>query len=175
MKKLLFLVALALIGCENYTTNQESKVIEKGVIVHDTITKYLTHECSKEYGVKATETDYGETHVFEIHNKRTDEIVFYLQPLVIINDAKKVAQKEKAGGKLSTQAKCKHDMQSHTIYCGVLAKLDDKVLINFLKVWPESEFHLIETYNYGTNLVGNTITIFPRPLPFMINKGENNE
>jgi len=164
MKKLLFLTALALIGCENYTTNQESKVIEKEVIVHDTITKYLTHECSKEYGVKATLTEKGESHVYEIHSKRTNEIIFYLQPLVILDELKKVGQKEKAHGKFS--AKCEHDMKSHTIYCGASANLNEKVIINFLKEWPDSEFYLIESYNYGSYLDDSTITVFPRTSPY---------
>lgn len=157
MKKLLLLTALTLIGCENFNTTQEPKIIEKKVIVHDTITKYMTHECSKEYGVEATEVN-GKTYVFEIHSKRTGEIVFYLQPFVFSNQVKK------AGGKtiVAESDMCGHLKNSHTIYCGVDAKFDEKVL-TFFKEWPESEFYLIETYSIGISPAVNTVNYLQPP------------
>jgi len=157
MKKLLFLTALALIGCDNYTPNQEPKVIEKKVIVHDTITKYMTHECSKEYGVEATEVN-GNTYVFEIHNKRTDEIVFYLQPMVIWN------QITKAGGKtrIAESDMCKHWKDQHIIGCYVQARVKGKN-ISFSKEWPDSEFYLVETYSIGVSPAVNTLNFLPPP------------
>ena len=74
MKKLIIgtILAVGLCGCEN--ENVVVREVVKQTVVHDTIVKYITHECSKEYGVEATEVN-GNTYVFEIHNKRTDEIV----------------------------------------------------------------------------------------------------
>lgn len=157
MKKLLFLIALTLIGCENYTTNQETKVIEKKVIVHDTIIKYRTHKCSTEYGVEAEEVN-GKTHVFEIRRKRTDEIVFYLEPIVIYNNIKKYY-----GGKTTIPESdmCRHWKDQHIIGCYITATYDGKHR-SFFKEWPDSEFYLIETVSDGLTPAVNTVNVFPQ-------------
>lgn len=150
MNKLILcsMLAVGLCGCENETVVRE---VVKHTVVHDTIVKYRTHECSKEYGVDAAPVD-GNTYVFEIHSKKTDEIVFYLQPLVLWNQIKK------AGGKtrIAESDMCKHWKDQHTIGCYVEATVKGKN-ISFFKEWPDSEFYLIETYSMGISPAVNTV------------------
>lgn len=137
MKKLLFLTALTLIGCENYTTNQEQKVIEKRVIVHDTITNYMTHECSKEYGVETTEVN-GETWVVEIHKKSNDEIVYYIQPTLIKQRI------EKQGGS-NFEFVHRIDKDDEDLFVAIRFKTGKKEH-EFYKTWPQSNYYMVETY-----------------------------
>lgn len=156
MNKLIIgtMIAVGLCGCENETIVRE---VVKQTVVHDTIVKYETHECSKEYGVDADPVD-GKTYVFEIHSKRTDEIVFYLQPIVIWN------QITKAGGKttIAESDMCRHWKDQHTIGCYVEATVKGES-ISFYKEWPDAEFYLVETYSIGMFPTVNTVNFIPSP------------
>lgn len=156
MNKLILgtMLAVGLCGCGNELPVRE---VVKQTIVHDTIVKYRTHECSKEYGVDADAVN-GNTYVFEIHSKRTDEIVFYLQPLVIWN------QITKAGGKttIAESDMCRHWKGQHTIGCYVEATIKGKS-ISFYKEWPDAEFYLVETYSMGMFPAVNTVNFIPSP------------
>lgn len=137
MKKLLFLTALTLIGCENYTTNLEQKVIEKIVIVHDTITKYRTYECSKNMDIETTEVN-GETWVVEIHKKSNDEIVYYIQPTLIKQRI------EKQGGS-NFEFVHRIDKDNEDLYVSIRFKTGKKEH-EFYKTWPQSNYYMVETY-----------------------------
>lgn len=153
MKKLLFLTALTLIGCENYTTNQQPIVIEKKLIVHDTITNYMTHECSKEYGVETTKVN-GETWVVEIHKKSNDEIVYYIQPTLIKQSI------EKQGGS-NFEFVHRIDKDDEDLFVAIKFKTGKKEH-EFYKTWPQSNYYMVETYN--KNFDAGSLTI-SNPIP----------
>lgn len=156
MKKLLFLTALALIGCDNYTTGQESNLIEKKVVVHDTITKYRTHECSREYGVSEEIVD-GDSWVVEIRKKRDDEIVYYVQPLLI---AKRI--NEQGGSNFNFDSYVDKVGKDLFIY---ISFITGKEKHSFYKVWPQSNYYMVETHKEGFNAGSLTITNPLLPMP----------
>ena len=109
--------------------------IVKQETVHDTVWK------NNSFSIKPSKS-FGFRMIEEIHSKRTDEIVFYIEPNVIQNNV------NKSGGKLTenfTKSDNMCEILKKVIICTYGYKDEEGNYQEFYKEFPTDNFYLITT------------------------------
>ncbi len=132
---LLLVIIFLQIKIDNTVSNTQP-IIVKQETVHDTVWK------NKDFSIKPKKP-FGYSIIHEIHSKRTDEIVFYIEPNIVEENVKK------SGGKKLTRISQHSDDMCEVLKKEIICMYSyadrDNKYHEFYKEFPSEQFYMITT------------------------------